>query len=78
MRETRLDEQHEIISLTIVTWKAAFVRKAHVHAAIQHYVLATHGEKQTAPAHVLSSPQGRYFNIWHRFDSFVDKHGDLK
>lgn len=60
------------------TWKAPLVSEAHVHATVEHNVLAAHREQQTTPAHILSSPEGRDFYIWHRFIYFctaiVDKH----
>ncbi len=39
-------------------WESAVVVVAHVHAAVEHDVLAAHGDEQTGPAHVLAGAQG--------------------
>lgn len=45
--------------------EAALVVVAHVHAAVQHDVLAPHRQQDAAAAHVLAGPQRGYFDVWH-------------
>jgi len=45
--------------------EAALVVVAHMHPAVEHYVLPAHREQQTAAAHILAGAQGRYLDVRH-------------
>ena len=44
-------------------WEPAVVVVAHVHAAVEHHVLAADGEEETRPAHILARAQRGHFDI---------------
>ena len=46
-------------------WESSFISEAHMHATIEHYILATHREQNAASSDILASSQRSYFDIRH-------------
>lgn len=54
-------------------WESPLVVKTHVHAAVEHNIFPTHGNKNTAPADILPCTEGRYFDVWHFYEMLEKK-----